>query len=360
MLDRLPVRSIACAVVSALFVTTTQAVTVDLVTVGNPGNPGELSGWGPKHGPICICGAVDYCYRIGKFEITAGQYAEFLNAVAGTDPYELYDPSMDSDEYGCQITREGSDGGYVYNFRGRPSGSEADWVNRPVNYVSWGDAVRFTNWLHNGQPRGRLTGDPVLDADLTEDGSYWLHGAMSRQALLAVRRRPDATWVVPTEDEWYKAAFHKNDGPTGNYYDYATGSDTCPSNDYRPWAEDPGNNATYWNRPYDYTLGSPYWRTEVGTHTNSESPYGTFDQNGNVWEWTEAIQCDHDPHRSIRGGSCCRFDAYFLSASYSGQQYPDNNRYWLGFRVALVPEPSGAALGIVAALGLLCWRRKRR
>ncbi|KKL49256.1 hypothetical protein LCGC14_2317320, partial [marine sediment metagenome] len=56
-------------------------------------------------------------------------------------------------------------GGYTYDFSGRPSGTTAaDWENRPVNFVSWGDAARFANWLHNGQPTGILTGDPVLDA----------------------------------------------------------------------------------------------------------------------------------------------------------------------------------------------------
>ncbi len=48
-----------------------QAVNIDLVPVGNPGNaadpPRELS-----------YGSVGYDYQIGKFEITAGQYCDFL------------------------------------------------------------------------------------------------------------------------------------------------------------------------------------------------------------------------------------------------------------------------------------------
>ena len=59
---------------------------VETVTVGNPGNAGEWSGesYG-GYGPDRICGAVDYTYNIGKYEVTAGQYTEFLNAVAGVD-----------------------------------------------------------------------------------------------------------------------------------------------------------------------------------------------------------------------------------------------------------------------------------
>ena len=33
-----------------------------------------------------------------------------------------------------------------------------------------------------------------------------------------------------------------------------------------------------------HTIGAPYWRTVVGEFENSESPYGTFDQSGNVNE----------------------------------------------------------------------------
>jgi hypothetical protein len=90
-----------CVVGAALFVgTVAQAeVVIDTVSVGNPGNDGELSGEcvPPGYGPCRICGAVLYTYRIGKYEITAGQYAEFLNAVATTDTYGLYNASMNSD-----------------------------------------------------------------------------------------------------------------------------------------------------------------------------------------------------------------------------------------------------------------------
>ena len=52
---------------------------------------------------------------------------------------------------------------------------------------------------------------------------------------------------------------------------------------------------------YDHTVGSPYWRTEVGQFELSDSPYGTFDQGGNIYEWNEAIL--HESYRGFRGGS---------------------------------------------------------
>ncbi len=39
-------------------------------------------------------GEVDHNYAIGKYEVTAGQYTEFLNAVAKDDPNNLYNPMM--------------------------------------------------------------------------------------------------------------------------------------------------------------------------------------------------------------------------------------------------------------------------
>ena len=137
-----------------------------MVTVGNPGNTGEWSGesYG-GYGPDRICGAVDYAYNIGKYEVTAGQYCEFLNAVAATDTHGLYAPNMNSHSYGCQITQNGSSGSHTYDFSGRPNGTEADWANRPVNYVSWGDAARFCNWLHNGQPTGSQGNGPKIGSN---------------------------------------------------------------------------------------------------------------------------------------------------------------------------------------------------
>ena len=119
------------------------AVIVEWVTVGNPGNAGDLPAtncW------TADCGSVAYSYRISQYEVTNGQYAEFLNAKAAADPLALYNASMDSDAQGG-IVRSGVSGGYSYSVK-------AGFDDKPVNFVSFYDALRFTNWMNNGQGGG--------------------------------------------------------------------------------------------------------------------------------------------------------------------------------------------------------------
>ena len=321
-----------------------EQIVIETVPVGNPGNGGELSGYGAGgSGPNRSCGAVDYVYSIGKYEVTAGQYTSFLNAVAATDTYGLYNPLMSSRIHGCKIRQFGSPGffTYVVEFDG-DCAEDSDWVDRSVNLVSWADAARFANWMHNGQPTS------AQDSTSTEDGAYDLFATQEyydldgqiidfdghRTALLAVVREPDATWVIPSEDEWYKAAYHYNDGVHGSYWDYPTSSDAAPSNILID--PDPGNNATFRSVFFNSepTVGSPYYRTEVGAHENSNSPYGTFDQGGNVWEWNEGIL--YGVSHGLRGGSWVYDSGNMHAASRDIQQLPDLSRELdiMGFRVA--------------------------
>ncbi|MFW6146303.1 MAG: formylglycine-generating enzyme family protein [Planctomycetota bacterium] len=314
-------RAVCATVVCVSLVSAASAVTIETVPVGNVGNATDSNGYGE----------VVYDYRIATYEVTAGQYAEFLNAVAAADPYGLYNTSMATSSRRCGIDRSGASGSYTYSIA-------SDWADRPVNYVGWGDAVRFANWLHNGQPTG------AQDLTTTEDGAYYLNGATSDADLLAVTREADWLWAIPSEDEWYKAAYHKkDDGLAGTYFDYATGSDTDPSNALVD--PDPGNNATY--NDGMYTIGSPYYRTEVGAHENSASPYGTFDQSGNVWEWNE----------SGRRGGGYTDAARFMRPTSRYDNVPNYEKSSTGFRVATIPEPGSMAL---LALGGLALLRKRR
>ncbi|MDP6636478.1 MAG: SUMF1/EgtB/PvdO family nonheme iron enzyme [Phycisphaerae bacterium] len=337
------IQVVCVAAVVAAWASSASAVTIDTVTVGDNNNlpDTEIMSTDGTSG----YGAVKTDYRIAKFEVTSGQYRDFLNAVAQTDTYGLYNTEMWTELHGCKIERIGASGSYNYSVA-------ADRADRPVNYISWGDAARFANWMHNGQPSG-LQGPAT-----TEDGSYRLGGAVTRADLLAITRNPTATWVIPTEDEWYKAAFHKNDGATGNYFDYPTSSDTTPTN-VLP-AIDPGNTATFLDGAW--VPGFPFYRSEVGDHENSASPYGTFDQAGNVWEWNEAVidlggGSVTDVYRGLRGGDYSNSDGS-LHADYRSWYDPSAEGVFSGMRLAEVPEPATVTMLTIGAIALV--RRRRR
>ncbi len=288
------------------------AVTIDWVTVGNPGNAADTTGYG----------AVSYAYQISKYEVTNAQYAEFLNAKAASDPLSLYNTSMGLGFGG--ITRSGVSGSYTYSvIAGRG--------DKPVNYVSFYDALRFANWLHNGQGSGD-----------TETGAYTLLGGIATPSNgTTVTRNAGANIFLPSEDEWYKAAYY--DAVSTSYFEYPAGTDTqtvCAA---------PGATAN----TAVCELGD---LTDVGSYTGSASPNGTFDQGGNVFEWNEAIISGSN--RGVRGGGA--FDSpSFLAASLRLDVLPEGEVIDLGFRVASpIPEPS-AALLMLGGLLVIARRRKR-
>ena len=178
------------AMVVLVFATAVSAVTIDWVIVGDPGNAPDDTGRG----------RVDYVYRIGKYEVTNSQYCEFLNSVAASDTYGLYNPEMASGYGGTGgITRSGTPGSYTYSAR-------AGHANMPVNYVSYYDSLRFVNWLANGQISGSQ------DSSTTEDGAYTFTGATS-----ASGRKPGAEVFLTSEDGWQKAAFYKGGSKNDRY-----------------------------------------------------------------------------------------------------------------------------------------------
>jgi formylglycine-generating enzyme len=303
----------AFLVVAALFAAFTSIsslhaqplVNIETVTVGDPGNAADTTGYG----------AVADVFAMGKYEVTIEQYTAFLNAVAATDTYSLYNPRMATDLNIAGITQAGSSGSFSYSALG--SGS------RPISYVSWFDAARFANWMQNGANAGAST----------ETGAYTLNGASSG---VNFTKNAGATWWIPSEDEWVKAAYYKGGSTNAGYWLYPTQSDTAPGNLIGGVA----NQANYYNGVYAVTQSSDYsdsinYLTDAGAFSNNASAYDTFDQGGNVWEWNDAVI---GSSRGLRGGSW-DYNVSGLQSSVSINFDPSSEDRFVGFRVASVSAP---------------------
>jgi formylglycine-generating enzyme len=292
-------------------------INIDTVLVGNAGNSNDTAN------PY---GGVGYNYHIGTYEVTNSQYTAFLNATAATDTHGLYNSSMNSDSTHGGITQSGTSGSFSYSVK---SGFE----NKPVNYVSFWDAARFSNWLTNGGGSG---GD-------TETGMYNLNGTTNPTNNTVTRQLDFSSGqngvAIASENEWYKAAYY--DG-NGGYTLYPTQS----------------NSITTADANYDNSWGTV---TDVGAYAGASSHYGTFDQGGNVWEWNDEILSTSS--RGLRGGS---FDGngFALQSSFRIGVDPALENAIFGFRVsslAPIPEPSAyAAIFGCLGLTLALMRRKGR
>ncbi|NUQ53909.1 MAG: SUMF1/EgtB/PvdO family nonheme iron enzyme [Phycisphaerales bacterium] len=263
-------------------------IQIPTVLIGNPGNALD---------PTTGFGSVACAYNIGTTEVTNAQYAAFLNAKAASDPFNLYTTSMAGGFGG--ITRSGSAGSYTY-------GTVSGRANNPVNWVSFWDACRFANWLHNGQGSGD-----------TETGAYTLTpGGIGANTIT---RNAGWQWAVTSEDEWYKAAYHQPasaGGDTDNYWAYPTQSNAVP---------------TPAQANYNNVIGNT---TTVGSY--AANYYGTFDMGGNVWEWNEAVI--EGSRRVLRGGSFGDIDSR-LRADFRFNSYPWNEFNVIGFRVSRASPP---------------------
>jgi formylglycine-generating enzyme required for sulfatase activity len=346
--------SIGVTALLASLAVSASAVTIDLVSVGNAGNAND-----PATGNVY--GGVNYSYQIGKYDVTIGQYTDFLNAVATTDTYSLYDAGMATDLNVAGILQTGSTGSYTYSVINNGGNS----ANRPITYVSWWDSARFSNWMANGQPTG------AQSSTTTENGAYNVNGATSGNAPAKNVTNPNTsaapTFFIPNENEWYKAAYFDptlNSG-AGGYYTYATQSNAAPGNIIGSTA----NQANYsTGAGYSVTQSSGYsssqnYLTDVGAFSGSGSFYGTFDQSGNVSQWND-LEGAAGTLRGYRNGDWSNNRSSNLSSSNRATDPPSFADTYLGFRLAApaaVPEPSTYAMALagLACGGYSLFRRRR-
>lgn len=165
------------------------------VTVGDIGNSNDATGYG----------AVSYSYKICKYLLTNDEYCIFLNAKqAVSDTYQLYSDQMNIERVGG-INRTGSPGSYTFTVK-------SNMGNKPAYFLSWFSLARYCNWLHNGKGSGS-----------TETGAYTLNGLTG-----IISKNSGALYYIPTESEWYKAAYYKGGSTNAGYWNFATQSNSIP------------------------------------------------------------------------------------------------------------------------------------
>jgi hypothetical protein len=280
------------------------AFTIDFVTIGNAGNADDAAFDNTAPGFSSPYGGVIYEFRMGVTEV----------------PKDW-------------ITKAGTPGG-------------GTWTgNQPAANITWYQAAAFVNWLNTSAGH-----QAAYNLDLTTNVMTLWNSADAWQAGGEnLYRHKDAYYFLPSEDEWYKAAYHKNDGVTANYWDYATGSNTIPTAVASGTA--PGTAV------YNSAAVSPAAVNNVG----GLSAYGTMGQNGNVFEWQESasdgINNSGFENRVLRGGAWGDAEGTMRSSNRA-LPTPLISLTDVGFRVASVPEPSSAVLLLGSGMLLLARRRR--
>lgn len=293
-----------------------------VVEVGNPDNPpDEQTGHG----------SVAHPFAMGKYEVTLEQYLRFLNAVA-TRPNSLTEIKRDAllelwiadmkntHDYVSKdglIARTGQgteEAPFVFTEVPDPVWGTRSGQRGMLN-ISWFAAARFANWMHNGA---------TTTAD-TETGAYSLNGARTG----FVGRNPDARWWIPSLNEWYKAAFYDpTRAGSQPYWNYPTRSDTLPDRQALPGGVNSAN--------YNGSQPEGQHITPVGAYEKSVSYYGTYDQAGLLWEWTDTSFNNHEGQPSTMGlmGGSWSLGQINIS-KHGGRDYlPQYNDDDTGFRLA--------------------------
>ena len=283
------------------FGTSGNEFTIDFVDIGNTGNAADTTSYG----------AVPYEYRAGVNEISQNDIAK---ATAS----------------------------------GMANVTAGPWTgNQPAATISWYEAAAFVNFLNTNSGK-------TAAYDLTfSSGSWSMALWSSEQAWTAggtnLYRNKDAYYFLPSENEWYKAAYYNAAGT--NYFLYPTASSSAPA------AVASGTNGG--SAVYGGAASVPAIVDSAG----GLSPYGTMGQGGNIFEWNESAfdgaNSSSSESRAIRGGSWSDPE-FALSSSFRLDDVPSFEDVNFGFRVASIPEPSTAVLVLMAGGAWLLRKRFRR
>jgi hypothetical protein len=264
------------------FGTGTNSFTLDFVTIGNPGNSNDTTGYGK----------VAYSYQMGTYAISQNQ----INIAA------------------------------ISGLLGMPSG---DWTgDQPATSISWYQAAAFVNWLNTRQGYA-----PAYNLSYSSDNGYTMALWPAAQAWtlggVNLYRNANCCYFLPSENEWCKAAYYdptKNNGK-GAYWQYPEGINSAPTA--------VASGTTAGTAVFNWITYAPASVYQSG----GLSSYGTMGQGGNVNQLLESAYSGSNTTatatRVYRGGAWGA-DATALQSSFRGYISPDYSSFSFGFRVARI------------------------
>ena len=286
---------------------------MEFVTIGNPGNANDTTGVPSP------AGAVGYTYDIGKFEVSADMITKF-NA---SQSLQIF--------------------------------MHSTGPNKPATSISWNRAARFVNWLNTST--GNHVAYKFTTSGDNDNIDLWASGDAGYDVNNKYRNS-SAKYVLPSYNEWYKAAYYDPNKTGGaGYWDYGTGSDSVPT---KTSGGTLAGTAVY---------GTPSGPADV-TNAGGLSPYGVMGMVGNAWEWDESssdlLNSSGASKRGQNGGSWFFSNNLSSSGRFVGPDPNSWNNQVTGFRVAslnsdpppAVPEPSMMVIGMVFGLGGLAAKRR--
>jgi formylglycine-generating enzyme required for sulfatase activity len=328
----------------------------DFVTVGAPGNRSWNeservfpNGWTPNH--IDDRGRVDYEYRILRTEVMQPQYVDFVRAFR---PFWL---SLE-DRPGAIESGSPTDSSFSSFGINLLGGFDIDprYDNSAVT-ISWRNAARYANWLHNGAP----TDEASLTWDTFHTGAYTFTDESFTSGVRGtpITRNADARFWLPSLDELLKATYYNPDRygeEEEGYWLYPHSSNDEPV----PMVGQPGGDYGAPDINGDGQI-SGWEALAVGQYPGTVSPWGLLDVLGTENEWVES------PY-AIRQLS----DGTFILAlsdrvtvgsnpSFGAIDAWSSDLEWFGtstFRLATIVPSSGSV--VVLGLGVALAARRRR
>lgn len=286
-------------------------------TIGDPGNTAYQGSEAPPpflEDAFVGRGSVPYTYRMAETEVTTAQWLEYINTFAAQPDSGV--PLVNPGFWGARrdFTYQGPGRRYILR------DDVADAGMLPVMGVSWRDAARFVNWLHNGK---------------SSDPESTTHGAYDTSSFYATpdgvrhdqrTRSPGAQYWIPSLDEWLKAAHYdpeKNGPGEPGWWRFSHTSDDPPIPGLPGEGQTTAGLVSLWPSAEDIPLKA---------YTDVRSPWGLLDLSGGAGEWNE------------EWGQAGQLFQRFVGGAWAGSDPQLSFLDWAGGMTSLIAELGGAGI----------------